>query len=151
MIEPPRPIRPSGASEPDEEKDSVEAKSPPSREKPSGEASPAPVRKNAPDEAASTSLPSVRDLMGDPRSEPEPEGAGERAFEVRGREWTARVIGSRKSGAPGDAGAPLLLVRFMPTGGEGGALEGWVVSLDLERVGDHALADALKRARPARD
>ena len=118
MTEPPRPIRPPGEDEPEKKKPK-----------------PAP-------------LPSVRDVMGDPKGDEEAATGSERTFEVEGREWAARVIGSRKSGAPNDAGAPLLLLRFEPTeGGEGETREGWVVAFDLDRLGDHALVEALSRAR----
>jgi hypothetical protein len=93
----------------------------------------------------------VRDLM---RSEDEAHAEQRivrptREFECEGERWTAELSGHTRSGTPPDSGAPLMLVRFRPTGSEGlGDQQAWAVGRGLDDLSDVQLAELKARARP---
>jgi hypothetical protein len=78
------------------------------------------------------------------------EDVGERALDVDGVEWTARVLG-RCRGGPAAAPADLLLLGFSSSGEGPPELECLVASRTLSQLTDLQLTSALAEATPPRD
>lgn len=159
MTEPPRPIRPRNDSSDDEDGEAA------ARDAGSGDADSHDPGGSEPDGGSESSgsgsqgaspLPSVREVMGEVDDDtPEPEPLPSRTLLVDGARWEVTCIGATRSGEPGDAGAPLLLVRFERVGDEAGenpapVREGWAVGRELSEVPEFDLVQLLERARPVR-
>lgn len=165
MIDPPRPIRPRNDS-PDEDGEDGRGSDPRDGRADDPRESPPTGKSEGSEPKGSGSrdpspLPSVREVMGevdDETSDPEP--LATRSLQVDGARWEVTCIGATRSGEPGDAGAPLLLLRFEGVEGDADGprgedpapvREGWAVGRKLSDVPEFDLVELLGRARPVED